>query len=80
MKLAFEEYSETCIIVWTEHRQRYLGDIEFDVSCGWVYLTDEDGSGYFTAEFLRCIADKLDELNTELFKDFPQEPEPVSPN
>lgn len=58
--------------VWTEHKQRPLGEIIFDITAGWVYVLDEDdNSGYLTAEFLYTIARKLDELNTSLFKDFP---------
>lgn len=62
-----------CYTVYTEHRQKRLGDIIFDISTGWVYITEEDSvnTGYFTSPFLRAIADKLDELNAELFKGFP---------
>lgn len=62
-----------CYSVWTEHRQKCLGDIVFDISAGWVYVTEEDNvnTGYFTSPFLRAIADKLDELNAELFKEMP---------
>ena len=69
MNLVFEEYSEDCIVVWTEHRQKYLGDLEFDISAGWVFLPEDAGSGYYTSWFMRTIADKLDELNAELFGD-----------
>jgi len=67
-----EKYSEDVYILWSSpSRQKYLGEIVFDISCGWVYCADEDNTGYCTSGFLRAIADKLDELNAELFKDFP---------
>lgn len=74
MNLLFEELDcqeTSCYIVYTPTKQKYLGDIVFDISCGWVYCADEDNTGYFTSPFLRAVADKLDELNAELFKDFP---------
>lgn len=67
-----EKLSDTCYTIWTyPSKQKYLGDIAFDISSGWVYCADEDNSGYYSSGFLRAIADKLDELNDELFKDFP---------
>ena len=69
-----EKYSDTMFVLWTTpSKQRHLGDIIFDISVGWVYILDEDDAnvGYFTSPFLRAIADKLDELNAELFKGFP---------
>lgn len=71
--LFFEEIDcqETfCYKIFTQTKQKYLGEIVFDISCGWVYCADEDNTGYYTSGFLRAIADKLDELNAELFKDF----------
>ena len=67
-----EKHSDTCYSVWTyPSKQKHLGDIAFDTSCGWVYCVDEDAwTGYYTSEFLRVIADKLDELNAELFRGF----------
>ena len=56
-----------CYGVWTEHKQHRVGEIVFDVSCGWVYVTEEENSGYFTSPFMRAIADKLDELNKPLY-------------
>ena len=78
MNLLFEELDcqeTSCYKVYTPTKQKYLGEIVFDISCGWVYLLDEDGvnTGYFTSEFLHTIANKLDELNAELFKGFPKE-------
>jgi hypothetical protein len=75
MNLVFEELDcqeTSCYKVYTQTKQKYLGEIVFDISCGWVYLTDEEqvGSmGFCTSPFLRAIADKLDELNAELFKE-----------
>lgn len=68
-----EKHSNNCYSVWTyPSKQKFLGDIIFDISGGWVYCADEDAwAGYYTSEFLRAIADKIDELNAELFKDFP---------
>lgn len=68
-----EQYSDDMYVLWSfPSKQKYLGDIVFDISCGWVYCPAEDAwTGYYTAEFLRAIADKLDELNAELFKGFP---------
>lgn len=67
-----EKLSDTCYAIWTyPSKQKYLGDIVFDISCGWVYCADEDNSGYYSSWLLRAIADKLDEMNDELFKDFP---------
>lgn len=68
-----DQHSSSCYSVWTyPSKQKYLGDIVFDISCGWVYCADdEDNSGYYSSGFLRAIADKLDELNAELFKEFP---------
>lgn len=64
-----EKHSDSCYSVWTyPSKQKYLGDIVFDISAGWVYVTD-DNSGYFTSGFMRAVADKLDELNAELFED-----------
>lgn len=64
-----EKHSDSCYTVWTSpSKQKHLGDIVFDISCGWVYVTD-DNSGYFSSGFMRAIADKLDELNAELFED-----------
>ncbi len=76
MNLLFEELDcqeTSCYKVYTPTKQKYLGEIVFDISCGWVYILDEDDAnvGYFTSPFLRAIADKLDELNAELFKGFP---------
>ena len=74
MNLLFEELDcqETfCYKVYTPTKQKYLGEIVFDISCGWVYCADEDNAGYYTSGFLCAVADKLDELNAELFKDFP---------
>lgn len=65
--ILLEKHSDTCYYTWSPSKQKYLGDIVFDISCGWVYCADEDNTGYYTSEFLRAIADKLDELNTELF-------------
>lgn len=63
-----EKYSEDVYILWSSpSRQKYLGEIVFDISCGWVYCADEDNTGYYTSGFLRAIANKLDELNAELF-------------
>lgn len=70
MNILFEEIDcqeTSCYKVYTQTKQKYLGEIVFDISCGWVYCADEDNTGYYTSEFLRAIADKLDELNTELF-------------
>lgn len=66
-----EKHSNSCYTVWTyPSKQKFLGDVLFDISCGWVYCTAEDAwTGYYTSEFLRAIADKLDELNAELFED-----------
>ena len=72
MNLQFVEQdfgSLFCYGVWTEHKQRRVGEIVFDISCGWVYITEEESSGYFTSPLMRAIADKLDELNAELFKE-----------
>lgn len=67
-----EKLSDTCYTIWTyPSKQKYLGEIVFDISCGWVYCADEDNSGYYSSWLLRAIADKLDEMNDELFKDFP---------
>ena len=65
-----EKHSDNCYTVWTyPSKQKYLGDIMFDVSCGWVYVTDDvsANTGYFSSGFMRAVADKLDELNAELF-------------
>ena len=70
-----EKYSDTMFVLWTTpSKQKHLGDIIFDISAGWVYILDEEdvNAGYFTSPFLRAVADKLDELNAELFKDFPR--------
>jgi len=66
-----EKHSDSCYSVWTyPSKQKFLGDIIFDISAGWVYCLAEDAwTGYYTSEFLRAIADKLDELNAELFED-----------
>lgn len=73
MNILFEEIDcqeTSCYKVYTQTKQRYLGEIVFDISCGWVYCADdEDNAGYYTSEFLQAIADKLDELNAELFKE-----------
>lgn len=62
-----ERYSDDMYVLWSfPSKQKYLGDIVFDISAGWVYVTD-DNSGYFTSGFMRAVADKLDELNAELF-------------
>lgn len=67
-----EKHSDTCYTIWTyPSKQKYLGEIVFDISCGWVYCADDDNSGYYSSWLLRAIADKLDEMNDELFKDFP---------
>ncbi len=67
-----ERYSDDMYVLWSSpSKQKYLGDIVFDISCGWVYFADEDNTGYYTSGFLRAVADKLDELNAKLFKDFP---------
>lgn len=67
-----EKHSDICYSLWTyPSKRKYLGDICFDISCGWVYCADEDNTGYYTSEFLHAIADKLDELNAELFKEMP---------
>lgn len=64
-----EKHSDSCYTIWTyPSKQKYLGDIIFDISAGWVYVTD-DNSGYFSSGFMRAVADKLDELNAELFKE-----------
>lgn len=69
-----EKHSDICYSLWTyPSKRKYLGDICFDISCGWVYCADEDNTGYYTSEFLHTIANKLDELNAELFKRFPEE-------
>ena len=73
MNLQFVEQdlgSKFCYGVWTEHKQRRIGEIVFDVSCGWVYVTEEDNDVYFTSPFLRAIAEKLDELNASLFGEY----------
>lgn len=71
INLLFEEIDcqeTSCYKVYTQTKQKYLGEIVFDISCGWVYCAeDEDSAGYYTSEFLRAVADKLDELNAELF-------------
>lgn len=68
-----ERYSDEAYVLWSSpSKQKYLGDIVFDISCGWVYCADEDNTGYFTSPFLRAVADKLDELNAELFNEFPK--------
>lgn len=69
-----ERYSDSMFVLWTApSKQKHLGDIIFDISAGWVYILDEEdvSAGYFTSPFLRAVADKLDELNAELFKEFP---------
>jgi len=77
-KLSMNEYfileklNKDMYVLWSSpSKQKYLGDICFDISAGWVYITDEDNEGYLTSEFLRAIADRLDELNAKLFKEFP---------
>lgn len=66
-----DRHSSSCYSVWTyPSKQKYLGDIVFDISCGWVYCADEDNSGYYSSGFLRAVADKLDEMNDELFRGF----------
>ena len=65
-----ERYSDSMFVLWSSpSKQKYLGDIIFDISCGWVYCADEDNTGYYTSGLLRSVADKLDELNAELFKE-----------
>lgn len=67
-----ERYSDSMFVLWSSpSRQKYLGDIVFDPSCGWVYCADEDNTGWYSSGFLRAVAEKLDELNAELFKGFP---------
>lgn len=67
-----EKLNKDMYVLWSSpSKQKYLGDICFDISCGWVYCADEDNSGYYSSWLLRAIADKLDEMNDELFKDFP---------
>lgn len=67
-----DQHSSSCYSVWTyPSKQKYLGDILFDISCGWVYYIDSDSGGWLSAQFLRAVADKLDELNAELFKEMP---------
>ncbi len=71
-----ERYSDDMrdYVLWSSpSKQKYLGDIVFDISCGWVYCADEDNTGYYSSGFLRAVADKLDELNAELFKEFPDD-------
>lgn len=69
-----EKLNKDVYVLWSSpSKQKYLGDICFDISCGWVYCADEDNTGYFTSEFLHTIANKIDELNAELFKGFPEE-------
>lgn len=65
-----ENHSDNCYTVWTyPSKQKYLGDIMFDISCGWVYCAgDDENTGYYSSGFLRAVADKIDELNDELFK------------
>lgn len=60
--------SRFCYGVWTGQQYR-IGEIVFDVSCGWVYVTEGENNGYFTSPFMRAIADKLDELNAKLFEE-----------
>lgn len=63
-----EKLNKDVYVLWSSpSKQKYLGDIVFDASCGWVYCADEDNTGYFSSGFMRAIADKLDELNAELF-------------
>lgn len=65
-----ERYSNDMYVLWSyPSKQKYLGDIVFDISCGWVYYADEDNSGWYSSGFLRAVAEKLDELNAELFKE-----------
>ncbi len=65
-------YSDSMFVLWSSpSRQKYLGDIVFDISCGWVYCADDEGTGWYSSGFLRAVAEKLDELNAELFKEFP---------
>lgn len=66
-----EKLNKDMYVLWSSpSKQKYLGDICFDISCGWVYCADEDNTGCYTSEFLRAIADKLDELNAKLFGGF----------
>ena len=67
-----EKYSEYIFTVHTSpSKQRQIGHIVNDISCGWVYVAgiECNGGGFYSAEFLRAMADKLDELNAELFKE-----------
>ncbi len=65
-----ERYSnDMYVLLSSPSKQKYLGDIVFDISCGWVYYADEDNTGWYSSGFLRAVADKIDELNAELFKD-----------
>lgn len=67
-----ERYSDDMYVLWSyPSKQKYLGDIIFDPSCGWVYIGDEDNAGWYSSGFLRAVADKLDELDDELFKEIP---------
>lgn len=68
MNLIFDKIGINCFCVY--NGERYLGDVVFGIDCGWVY-DGMDSYGYFTSPFLRAVADKLDELNAELFKEMP---------
>lgn len=68
MNLLFDKIGSNCLCVY--NGDRYLGDVVFSIDCGWVY-DSVDIYGFFTSPFLRAIADKLDELNAELFKEMP---------
>lgn len=63
-----EKRSKGWYSVWTvPSKQRHLGDLVLDISCGWVFDIDNANVGFLSAGFLRSIADKLDEMDAELF-------------
>ena len=71
-----EKYSEYIFTVHTfPSKQRQIGHIVSDISCGWVYVAgiECNSNGFYSAEFLRGMADKLDELNATLFKEWSDE-------
>ena len=52
----------------TFERMKLREEITFDVGGGgWVLLPDSQ-SGFYTSDFLRFIADKLEMMNEEVFK------------
>lgn len=62
----FSKKSENCYLVHVSNSDKLIGGLLRDVDGYYYFFLQDYNGGSFNANFMREIADKLDELNKEM--------------